>query len=72
MDAFDSIHPVPAAWLHDSDLAAFVPDYVRRLVDRHYAASTVRMYLYCVGNRQLCTVTLSRLGVFISHLINQM
>ena len=45
MDAFNSIHPVPAAWLHDSDLAAFVPAYVRRLVDRHFAASTVRMYL---------------------------
>ena len=25
-----------------------------------------------VGNRQLYTVTLSRLGVFFSHLINQM
>ena len=50
MDAFKSIHPVPAAWLRDSDLAAFVPAYVRRLVDRHYAANTVRMYLYGVAH----------------------
>lgn len=50
MDAFDSIHPVPAAWLRDSDLAPFVPVYVRRLVERHYAASTVRMYVYCVAH----------------------
>ena len=50
MDAFKSIHPVPAAWLRDSDLAAFAPAYVRRLVDRHYAANTVRMYLYCVAH----------------------
>ena len=46
MDAFESFHPVPAAWLRDSDLAPFIPAYVRRLVDRHYAASTVRMYVY--------------------------
>ncbi len=38
MDAFESFHPVPAAWLRDSDLAPFIPAYVRRLVDRHYAA----------------------------------
>lgn len=50
MNAFKSIHPVPAAWLRDSDLAAFVPAYVRRLVDRHYAANTVRMYLYGVAH----------------------
>ena len=50
MNAFKSIHPVPAAWLRDSDLAAFAPAYVRRLVDRHYAANTVRMYLYCVAH----------------------
>ena len=37
MDAFESFHPVSAAWLRDSDLAPFVPAYVRRLVDRHYA-----------------------------------
>jgi len=41
MDAFEAIHPVPAAWLRDSDLALFVSAYVRRLVDRHYAARTV-------------------------------
>jgi site-specific recombinase XerD len=62
MDAFNSIHPVPAAWLHDSDLAAFVPAYVRRLVDRHYAVSTVRMYLYCVAHFAHWT-HLSRVGV---------
>lgn len=50
MDAFESFHPVPAAWLRDSDLAPFVPTYVRRLVDRHYAASTVRMYVYGVAH----------------------
>jgi site-specific recombinase XerD len=50
MDAFDSFHPVPAAWLRDSDLAPFIPAYVRRLVDRHYAASTVRMYVYGVAH----------------------
>lgn len=50
MDAFKSIHPVPAAWLRESDLAAFSPAYVRRLVDRHYAANTVRMYLYGVAH----------------------
>jgi len=36
---FKSTHPVPAAWLRDSDLAAFVPAYVRRLVDPHCAAT---------------------------------
>lgn len=50
MDAFESFHPVPAAWLRDSDLAPFVPTYVRRLVDRHYAASTVRNYVYGVAH----------------------
>lgn len=50
MDAFDSIHPVPAAWLRDSDLAPFVPAYVRRLADRHYATNTVRMYVYGVAH----------------------
>ena len=62
MDPFKSIHPVPAAWLRDSDLAAFVPAYVRRLVDRHYAASTVRTYLYCVAHFVHWT-RLSRVGV---------
>ena len=50
MDAFKSFHSVPAAWLRDSDLAPFVPTYVRRLVDRHYAANTVRMYVYGVAH----------------------
>jgi len=50
VDAFDSVHPVPAAWLRDSDLAPFVPAYVRRLVDRHYATNTVRMYVYGVAH----------------------
>lgn len=50
MDAFESFHPVPAAWLRDSDLAPFVPAYVRRLVDRHYAVGTVRMYVYGVAH----------------------
>jgi integrase len=38
VDAFKSIHPVPAAWLRDSDLAAFAPAYVRRLMVRHSTA----------------------------------
>lgn len=50
MDAFDSIHAVPAAWLRDSDLAPFVPAYVRRLIDQRYAANTVRMYVYGVAH----------------------
>ncbi|MEO7854279.1 MAG: tyrosine-type recombinase/integrase [Rubrivivax sp.] len=50
MYAFESIHPVPAAWLRASDLAPFVPAYVRRLVDRHYAANTVRTYVYGVAH----------------------
>lgn len=39
MDAFESFHRVPAAWLRDTDLAPFTPAYVRRLVERHYAAN---------------------------------
>ena len=50
MDAFESFHPVPAAWLRDSDLAPFIPAYVCRLVERHYAANTVRMYVYGVAH----------------------
>lgn len=50
MDVFESFHPVPAAWLRDSELAPFVPAYVRRLVDRHYAVKTVRMYVYGVAH----------------------
>lgn len=66
MDAFDSIHPVPAAWLRDSDLAPFVPAYVRRLVDRHYATNTVRMYVYGVAHfarwTRRCRVDVRDLG----------
>ena len=29
MDAFESFHPVPAAWLRDSDLAPFIPAYAK-------------------------------------------
>ena len=50
MDAFESFHPVPAAWLRDSDLAPFIPAYVCRLVDRHYATNTVRVYVYGVAH----------------------
>lgn len=50
MDAFDSLHPVPAAWLRDSDLAPFLPAYASRLVDRHYAARTVRAYVHGVAH----------------------
>ena len=31
MDAFESFHPVPAAWLRDSDLAPFVPSRPRNI-----------------------------------------
>ena len=66
MAAFDSIHPVPAAWLRDSDLAPFLPAYVRRLVDRHYATSTVRMYVYGVAHfarwTRRCRVDVRDLG----------
>jgi site-specific recombinase XerD len=48
--AIESIHPVPAAWLRASDLAPFVPAYARRLVERRYAANTVRMYVYGVAH----------------------
>ena len=50
MATFESFHPVPAAWLRDSDLAPFIPAYVCRLVERHYAANTVRMYVYGVAH----------------------
>jgi hypothetical protein len=53
MDAVESLHPVPAAWLHDSDLAPFVSAYVRRLVDRGYATNTVRMYVVSVRPHHL-------------------
>jgi len=50
MDLLDSLHPVPATWLGDSDLAPYVPIYLQRLVDRHYAANTVRVYVYGVAH----------------------
>ena len=50
MDAFDSIHPVPAQWLRDSVLAPFVPAYWCRLVERRYAPNTARMYLCAIAH----------------------
>ncbi|MEK7414111.1 MAG: tyrosine-type recombinase/integrase [Planctomycetota bacterium] len=50
MNAFESIHPVPAQWLRDSVLAPFVPAYWCRLVERRYAPTTARMYLCCVAH----------------------
>ena len=50
MDAFESFHPAPATWLRESDLAPLIPAYVSRLVNRHYAASSVRMYVYGVAH----------------------
>ena len=45
MDAYDSIHPLPAQWLRGSALAQFVPAYWRRLIERQYAPNTARVYL---------------------------
>jgi integrase len=50
MDAFDSIHPVPAAWLRASFLAPYVPAYWCRLTERCYAPGTVRIYLCGVAH----------------------
>jgi site-specific recombinase XerD len=50
MDALASIHPVPAGWLRNSDLAGFVPAYRQHLVDRRYADQTQRAYLCCVAH----------------------
>jgi len=50
MDAFDFIHPVPAAWLQASTLAPFVQAYWRRLVERRYAPNTARAYLSCIAH----------------------
>jgi site-specific recombinase XerD len=50
MDSIASIHPVPAAWLRDSDLAPFMPAYWRGLVEQRYSAGTARVYLYCVAH----------------------
>ena len=50
MDAFDSIHPLPAAWLRAGTLAPFVQTYWRRLIEQRYAPNTARAYLYCVAH----------------------
>lgn len=50
MDAYDSIHPLPAQWLRDSALAQFVPAYWRRLIGRQYAPNTARVYLCAVAH----------------------
>ena len=50
MDAFASFHPVPAAWLRNSALAPFVPNYRRCLIEQRYAAVTARAYLYGVAH----------------------
>lgn len=50
MDAFNSVHPTPAAWLRGSALAPFVSAYWHHLIDRQYAANTARAYLCCVAH----------------------
>lgn len=50
MDAIACIHPVPASWLRDSDLAPFIPAYWRSLIDQRYAGNTVRVYLCGVAH----------------------
>ena len=50
MDALAAIHPVPADWLRNSDLAKFVPTYCQRLVARRYADQTQRAYVCCVAH----------------------
>lgn len=50
MDALDSLHPAPAAWLRDSSLAPHVAAYAQRLVHRRYATTTVRVYVYGVAH----------------------
>jgi len=50
MDAFDFIHPVPAAWLRASALAPFVPAYWCRLIERRYARNTARAYLCSIAH----------------------
>jgi site-specific recombinase XerD len=50
MEAFDSIHPTPAAWLRNSTLAPFVPVYWRYLTERRYAERTARGYLTCIAH----------------------
>jgi hypothetical protein len=48
--AFDSIHPVPAAWLRASALAPFVPIYWRHLTELRYSPATVRAYMSCLAH----------------------
>ncbi len=50
MDAFDSIHSLPAAWLRASALAPYVSAYWCRLIEQRYAATTVRVYLCGVAH----------------------
>jgi site-specific recombinase XerD len=50
MDTLITLHPVPAAWLQQSDLFEFVPAYWQYLLSRRYAASTRRVYLSCVAH----------------------
>ena len=50
MDAKLSIHPTPAAWLRESDLAGYVPAFREYLAKRQYAAHTQRLYLCCVAH----------------------
>jgi site-specific recombinase XerD len=50
MDAIACIHPVPASWLRNSDLAPFMPAYWCDLIDQRYAANTVRVYLCGVAH----------------------
>lgn len=50
MNAFASIHHVPASWLHNSDLAPFIPAYWRGLIEQGYADSTARVYLCGVAH----------------------
>ena len=50
MDPLSSIHPVPASWLRNSDLAPYIPAYLRGLIERRYAAPTVRQYLFGVAH----------------------
>jgi site-specific recombinase XerD len=50
VEAIEHIHSMSAVWLRDSDLAPYVCAYVDHLVDRHYAANTVRAYLHCVAH----------------------
>lgn len=50
MDAYDSIHPLPAQWLRDSCLAPFVPTYWLSLTERQYTPNTSRVYLCAIAH----------------------